>query len=403
MKKAILLVFVFLACSGIQAQPVSNTDELKKMLENSMIVDSALSDKVYSDLIDSLKVKIAAVKRKPENWDKMWKFIVSRINEKDTVVAVWLNNLHIDFKTFQTKDSSKASLGFSYDFNLERARINDRGNTKNGSSVSLDSKGNIAFDKAVNPNDFLNTRLALNFFNSGGGVLLKDMAGINDTLRWLRRKMADYHTADEIVESVEWKRFNNLFTISDSWLLKYDLSAGIESNQDFSKKQYTIGLRLGGGIKSWNPGSRLSKWNLLDYPFAVTRLLTGYDPSFAPSGSTIPTLLLGFDLVNPVKDTIRASVVKELKPYPRINLEAGFRTTLGKSGSRTFYFNCSVKYYAEIGAQQLVKESGLDQFTWFTSSVTSDNGFFISYAYGKLPFDKKADAVYQLGFKCSFE
>ncbi len=63
-------------------------------------------------------------------------------------------------------------------------------------------------------------------------------------------------------------------------------------------------MRLGGTLKSWNKNSLASKLNILDYPFAAFRKLTQYKGTLH-SGITLPTLLFGFDYVNPTKDTLR--------------------------------------------------------------------------------------------------
>lgn len=266
----------------------------------------------------------------------------------------------------------------------------------------MESKGNVAFSKDINPSDFLNTRIGLSLFNSGGGAIVKDLENILDTLQQLRLTMASYQTAGEILDSPEWKRFNELFYLRNSWLLKYDLNAGLESNQDFTSKHYTAGLRIGASVKAWERGNILSNLNILDYPFALTRLITGYDRSFSPSGATLPSLLVGIDYVYPVNDSLREKADPDLKPFPRLNIELGFRTILGKAGRQILFVNCSLKYFWELGASQAIKQQDLDSFLYFTSSLTSSSGLFVSYTYGQLPFDKSADAVYQLGFRYAF-
>ena len=268
----------------------------------------------------------------------------------------------------------------------------------------MESKGNIAFNKNINPKNFLDSKLSLNLFHWGGGVSVMDTTVSLLELSDLRKNMAiKYKTSEEIINSEEWEKFNNVFSMKNSWIIKYDLNAGLESNQDFSKRQNTLGLRLGASIKSWNNNSTLTKINILYYPFALIRTITGYDKSFQVSGATLPGLLIGFDYVNPVKDTLRKSFDEDLKPFPRINFEIGFRTEITRVVTQTIFFNCSFKYFAELGAPHEIKENSLDKFTYFTSSLSSNSGFFVSYSYGKLPFDRVNDAVYEIGFRYKFK
>jgi len=402
MRAFIVTILLLVSSSCLFPQAVTTTNDLEDIVGNLLLADDSVKTEILSDMIDPIKQKIDSLKNSPEFYEKVWGFLIRRINMKDSTLGIWLNALNLDFKTFMSQDSSVTSLGLAYDLTLERARIIEKGGRKNGRSIALESKGNIAFNKELNPSDFLSTRISIGLFNSGGGVLLKDMANILDTLQNLRLTMANYQTAEEILESPEWKRFNELFYLKNSWLLKYDLNGGLESNQDFTRKQYTLGLRLGASVKSWNTDNALSWMNILDYPFALTRLITGYDKEFSPSGATIPTLMAGFDFIYPVGDSIRQKADQELNPFPRINLELGFRTVLGRAGSQILFVNCSLKYFTEPGASQAVKDLDLDSFLYFTSSLTASNGLFVSYTYGQLPFDRAADAVYQLGFRYAF-
>jgi len=214
--------------------------------------------------------------------------------------------------------------------------------------------------------------------------------------------LTEYPNVDEILKSVEWKEMNETFILKNSWIIKYDLNAGIESNQDFSKTQNTFGLRFGTGLKSWDKNNLASKLNIIDYPFELIRKITGYDGNIH-TGITIPSVLLGFDYVNPLNDTIRENIEGELKPYPRINLEIGFRTVLAEVSNQTLFFNSSFKYFKELGASSNIQNNNYSDFSYFTASLTTSSGLYASYSYGKLPFDRQNDAVYEIGFKYKIE
>lgn len=356
----------------------------------------------YNLTKNEIKERIDTLSKDPENWNNLIEFIENYANKKNSSYGKWLNDLNLEFKTFQNKDSTKSSLGFSYDLKIERAKITEIGNLKNGKSISLESKGNVAFNKLVNPYDFLNSKISLNLFHTGGGVTIKET---NNSLAYyanIRRKLATYESADEILKSAEWKEMNEKFVLKNSWIIKYDLNAGLESNQDFTKTQNSFGVRFGAGLKSWDKNNIASRLNIIDYPFELIRRISRYDGNIH-TGITIPSLLLGFDYVNPLKDTIRKNIEGELKPFPRMNIEIGFRTVLAEVSSQVLYFNSSFKYFNEIGASSRLKKNNYNDFSYFTASLTTSGGLYVSYSRGKLPFDRKNDAVYEIGFNYKFE
>lgn len=362
-----------------------------------------LPDVNYEKLIYSIERKVDSLMENSDNWDKVLDLLEVELSKKNLPIK-WLSNANIDFKTFQNADSSNSSLGFSYDFNIERAKIKERNENRIGKSISFESKGNVAFSREINPNDFLNTKLALNLFYSGGGTLIDDKSLTMKELSNLRKQIAvKYKSAEEILSSEEWVRINNSYVLKNSWIIKSDLNTSLESNQDFSKTQQTFGLRLGASVKSWDDENILAKWNLIDYPFALIRRITGYDTKVRASGANIPSILFNFDYVNPLNDTIRENIDPELNPFPRVNFEIGYRTPLTEVATQTLFFNCSFRYYTEIGASAEIKENSLDTFPYFTSSISSSDGFYISYSYGRLPFDKQDDAVYEIGFRYKFK
>jgi hypothetical protein len=365
--------------------------------------NSSLVDENYKELLSDIGEKIYSLKQDPDNWDKVMDVLENEIKKKDTLIAKWINDLNIDFKTFQNADSSQSSLGFSYNLNIERASIKQKGDITSGKSISFESKGNVAFKKEVNPTDFLNTKISLNLFHSGGGNVVRDTTVADTTLARFRMQIVKYKSEREIVKSPEWHEYNKAFPLTNDWILKYDINAGVESNQDFSKIQNTFGFRLGAGIKAWDDNNIIAKLNVIDYPFALIRRITGYDYELKSSGATIPSLLVGFDYVIPSNDTIRENIEGELKPYLRLNFEIGYRTVITEVASQTLFFNCSYRYFVDLGASQAIKDNSLDMFSYFTSSLSASNGFYISYSYGKLPFDRQNDAIYELGYKYKFK
>jgi hypothetical protein len=376
----------------------------------SDLVDTAtgLTGNEGAGIKQMINNKIDSLKENPEFYNKIWNFLVGRLGEDDEKLAAWLNDLNLDFKTFQNEDSSKASLGVSYDFKIERGSIREDGNIRNAWSGGLQLNGNIAFKKEVNPYNFLNSKLALSYFRTGGGVFGtpgENEKEFQNRLQQLRIAMARKTSPQEILDSPEWQEFNRAIVIKSSWIFMPTLTAGLESNQDFSKTQFAAGIRAGTTIKAWDDDSRLSKLNVFDWPFALIRKLSGFDKKkgLHPLGAAIPTISIGFDYVDPGKDTVREKIDSKLSAYPRANAEASFRTIFAKAFKQTLYFNAAFRYYGELGASDKIKSNGLSRFTYFTTSITSSSGFYVAYTKGKLPFDRSTEGIYQLGFTYNFQ
>ncbi len=380
-RKLLFFVLILFSYCGLNAQSLTTIASKDKLLQENKVIE-----------------KVDSLKKQPENWGLLLDFMTLKIQKKDTSYLKWLNNFDLDLKTFQNKDSTKSALGFACNLNIERAKITEKGHIKRGKSISLETKGNVSFNKEVNPYNFLNTKLALNLFRIGGGVTVTTTPNDLVYCANLRRKLATYENSEAIPNAPEWREMNEKFKLKNSWILKYDLNAGLESNQDFSKKQITLGMRLGGTLKSWDKNNIASKLNILDYPFAFLRKLTQYKGTLH-SGITLPTLLFGFDYVNPIKDTLRKKSDPNLKPFPRMHFEAGFRTVITEISSQTLFFNSSFKYFKEINASNEIKNNSFDSFSYFTAAIASSSGVYVSYSNGKLPFDRRKEAVYEIGFK----
>ena len=172
-----------------------------------------------------------------------------------------------------------------------------------------------------------------------------------------------------------------------------------ESNQDFSKKQFVYGGDLFIGAKGWNNKSTYATLNIFDYPFALVRWMTGFDPKFTPYGSTFPTMQVTLDNVNPQNDPQRQAITGNLDPFTRYKLESSFRTFVTRVKNENVFFNANVRYYRELDASQAIKTAGLDDHFYFVMALQTTTGFYVSYSKGKLPFDAINDEVYAVGLQ----
>lgn len=336
-----------------------------------------------------------------ENTETINKVLDTYVVEKAGVD--FLRDVNLKFKTFRTNgQNSNAALGLSYSYSrdVKKDLYSQTSSSSSGLSFAVKADGNVSFDRRLNPEDFLDSKLSFHFFHSRGGVVNRADTSVASRLNDLEDALTMITDPDSLILSPIWKEF--LATVSGhlttQFYLDLSLKAGLESDQDFRQKQYVYGIHLGFDLKAWNRNSSLAKLNIFDWPFAVLRVFTGYDKDLSPRGSTIPTILAGIDQVDPKNDLLRFSVENE-SPYPRFSSEVSFRTPVSKSAD----FSANFRYYRELDASPAVKTANLDVYAYFTSALTLWNGMYVSYATGKLPFDDKDDEVYELGFNYNFD
>jgi hypothetical protein len=180
-----------------------------------------------------------------------------------------------------------------------------------------------------------------------------------------------------------------------------DVDASLESNQDFSSRQPTLGLMAGGRLVAWNPDSLLSLANVFDYPGAGFRLLAGTDPSFTPDGEAWPTIVVGVDYVDAAEDETRSAVTSD-DDFLRLRLETGMQTRLVKVGAHTARLAIGWRFYQELDAPDAVETADLDQYSHFQAALLMTSGWSVTYSAGRLPLDARDDSVFSLGFRTSF-
>lgn len=351
---------------------------------------------------DAIKEVLSGVVKNPEIYNNVWKKVVDEALKSDSSKWKYLDDLNLKFKTFQTKQNSKTSLGLCYDFNFDWANFRDNNNQRMAQNFGLTAKGNIAFDKLVNPNDFLETNLNYSYSWFFGGVIKNSDSEVFTILNKIEDKLVTYDNPNSDEAMNLWNKFGQNLKLSNQYFISVNPKVGLESNQDFSKTQIVPGLQLNLGAKAWSNSTALSYLNVFDYPFALIRLISGTDKDFTPYGSTIPTVQFGLDYVIPENDTVRNNLVDNDAPYLRTKLEASFRTYVSKIKNQRIFFNANFRYYQELSPEEAIKDSNLDNHTYFVMALQSSSGFYVSYAYGKLPFDSKDDEVYSIGFNYTF-
>jgi hypothetical protein len=389
MKKVIILIA--LCISSLSYAQVGKTleENLQPLLE------SFKEGKLDKETI------IAEIKKTiddPALYNNLWQQLVDNLIKKDKAWS-FLNDLNVDFKTFQSVKNSNSSLGVSYDFNYNYANFVKKENSQISNTISLKFSGNVAFDRNVNPNDFLESSLNYNFAWFSGGVAKQNSKEDALKLIEIAQKLASI-TDQSSPEAIKlYQERNQYLSYSDQYYFAINPRFSFESNQDFTSKQFVYGGDIQVGAKAWNDDSVLAKLNFLDYPFALIRLATGMDKEFTPYGSTIPTASFGIDQVNPQNDSQRQAILGNLDPFSRLRFESSFKTFVYQLKEQKVFFSANLRYYKELNASNLIKAANLDEHFYFVAALESSTGLYVSYAKGKLPFDAINDEVYALGFR----
>ena len=334
-----------------------------------------------------------------------------KINPDGTIPG-FLDALNLRFIAFDPEGSnSEAGLGIAYDF--ERS-FTFSGGADDGTtvlieaedpirgSVTFHARGKIAFDQDRNPNDFLDTGIAFHAFqliegDYGTGFdpveykkLLKAAAAIEGDEAFLKSKEREAMMA----------AVRPLLTSDFFW----DISghASLESNQDFSQKQIAYGFKGAAIYRIWNPEN--ARCNFFDWPFALTRVATGVDSQFTPSGNAIPSLLIGIDGVDPSDNEGRMKIDPDDSVYPRLRGEVAFKTVAGRTpfSQENLVFSASYRYYKELDASSAIEAAGLDEHGYLAMTLGPNQGPYLSYTTGKLPLGVENEQVLGVGFRFNF-
>lgn len=325
------------------------------------------------------------------------------------VLASALKDLNVRFKAFETKDGADTSLGLEYSY--EKSIKNRELDAKLGHPLSLSftvrAKGNIAFDPKRNPADFLDTGASLDLFGSKGGFepVVESSAWQKELDHLLDLSGQFTGTPDELDASPVWKEIVSRVDaqLSTQYFWRASGNFSLESNQDFTKRQYAYGLVMSGVIRAWNPKSAWADFNVFDWPFAGLRYLTGADSSIQPSGHALPLVLVGLEQVDPSKNTDRRAIDPDDSKYGRWRGEIAMKTRVARVGGQDVWAYGSYRVFREVSPSAAIRAAGLANFEYWAVGLEMTNGLGITYSKGKLPLDRKSDQVFEIGYKFNFQ
>ncbi len=322
-------------------------------------------------------------------------------NFEDGPAESLFQNLQLELKTFENQ-GAESSLGFGYDYEKSHEfgeQRDENGIPANHAAFELRAKGSVAFDDATNPADFLVSEVAFSYWlgNVPGWTgteaqftgLINEMvgaAGNEAKLRRIRARMA------ELVDP-------------NHYFVEAELHGGYETNQRFTARNVTVGGSLWLDVKSYGQDTLLSWLNVADYPFAITRWLSGWDGGFSPRGNALPYLRAKLDLVEPEGNDPRA-MVGDNSAFPRLMLEAGMKTPFLRlkwgGEERDLFVGVNYRYFQELDASAAVQAAGLESYDYVAVAITHQDGFFATYRAGRLPFDVSDDNAFEVGWNFAF-
>lgn len=341
--------------------------------------------------------------------------LLERLNEpalqKSNAFFGLVNDLHLKFKVFDTTSSGQdAALGLEYAYDKAMIGHTLRSNSPNpiGMTFNVAARGNVAFDRTENPDDFLDSKVQFHFFQSIGGM--DPTISTEAQAAELQRALLEAATVkaippEQFDASPEWRAVKEriIHRLRTQYFWDVSGNAGLESDQGFVQKQWVYGAQIGGVVRAWNPESAVAKFNLFDWPFAMLRYLTGADTQWKPSGQAIPSVLGGIDLVDPTGNNQRVSIdPDEDGAFPRFRVEVAFKTKIARVMDKDIWFASSLRHFQEIGASRAIRTADLDRQTYFAASLELPAGFSVNYSAGRLPLDRQTDHVYALGYTLKF-
>ena len=303
--------------------------------------------------------------------------LLSNPEKLNTALAkAWDKNpLGLKFKLMQV-EGGEDTLGISYDLAFDIKDLLLDGSEKFNHELGLDfsTSGNIAFDQAANPQDFIQSKLS--FASTWWTNINNVPEETGNAVATATKAIAQGICGD--CKAEEWIVDNGFASALGSFsYFQLGLEAGFESDQSFDKSQATISAFAFAQIEDWSRSGVLGKLGLT------------------------PALRLGFDHVDPNAETPR-SLAGDTSNFYRFSGEFSAKMPINPIGNLPLYLSANYRYYMELGASTVVKTAGLDQANLFTVAVSGPKGVYVSYSTGKLPFDVDKSNVVELGWQVHF-
>jgi hypothetical protein len=102
----------------------------------------------------------------------------------------------------------------------------------------------VAFKSELNPVDFLETRVNYSYANFSGGVVTKGDTAVFTKLNQIEDALVRETDPQSPKAIALWAEFGKFLTLSNQYYYAFSPKFSLESNQDFSKTQFTPGIAI---------------------------------------------------------------------------------------------------------------------------------------------------------------
>lgn len=191
-----------------------------------------------------------------------------------------------------------------------------------------------------------------------------------------------------------------------STLIGYSGNGTVAASKDRNPKNF-LEFLLDAKLKYSDPsngsimGGFFSKYET-NQSFSSKQIVYGLGTTYGKKAAISPNDFFALDIaygrVDPKADLARQTALgtTTLNPYYRLNLELLFMYPVKSNNVSSVEFN--YRYFLENNAPTAIKNTGLDKHQLSTLLLRLKNDMFVAYSVGKLPFDRKNDQIFQIGY-----
>ncbi len=292
----------------------------------------------------------------------------------------------IEIYVLENTDDSRQSLAARYEWTSTREwedEIEETG-TRDNATLRFDSgmrnifvRGNYVRQEEMNPSEMseIGATWARRWFRVSAENRLTSKEG--DQVQQCMDNAHDFAVGPE--ECREQLGFMPLRL--SYWYADVDLHAKIEGDQQFDKRHYVYGIE--------------------------TSLSRGFESQGVIAN---PILTVGIEQVDPKGDKVRDEFLVSDAIYDRAYAKVSFTGTFGRVAGQLITYSASYRYFKELNPELPIARSGLDSFGYAAIAVrvpavlvpgldNSRNSLVLTYAKGKLPFNRTSEATVELGFR----
>ncbi|MEO1201094.1 MAG: hypothetical protein AAFX10_00210 [Pseudomonadota bacterium] len=286
----------------------------------------------------------------------------------------------VELYYFENADNSDQSLAIRYDWNSANEWTPDPGADGldfSGTRSNFFARGNYVFQDDVNPSELsrIGADWSRRWFTFDVNQQLTEEQGVA-VQECLRDDESGELLVDDCRERLGFDRTNLSYLYID-----VNAHANIEGDQQFDQRAYVFGAEA------------------------------NFSKDFGGQGFFVhPILTLGIEQVDPKDNVARDAVMASDDIYTRAYGEFRFTSLLGRLNDQQLKLSFSIRYFKELDPETVIKAAGLDTFRYTAVALqipaaaipgfdNQRNSFVLSFADGKLPYNRSSETVFELGFR----